>query len=177
MFAATSFIWGLQPLHRQRGTPTQTDQSSQVSVPKRPPSTLFKGKQAAQQSEIKFKPATRQVTIKLHVEDPNGYFLPNLHPDNFVVYEDGVRQKNVAVEVEHAPVSIALLMEFGGRYHELNQSLAGQVDEAGRQLLNVLGHDDTVAVFKYGDQLETLVDFNQGRRCGRLVICVPRKMS
>jgi len=135
----------------------------QVSVPNRPPSPLFKGEQGSQQSEIKFKPATRQVTIKLHVEDPNGYFLPNLHPDNFAVYEDGVRQKNVAVEVEHAPVSIALLMEFGGRYHELNQSLAGQMDEAGRQLLNVSGHDDKVAVFKYGDQLETLVDFNQGR--------------
>jgi VWFA-related protein len=163
MFAATSFIWGLQPLHQQTGTPTQREQSSQASVPDRPPSPLFKGEQGAQQSEIKFKPATRQVTIKLHVEDPNGYFLPNLHPDNFVVYEDGIRQKNVAVEVEHAPVSIALLMEFGGRYHELNQSLAGEVDEAGRQLLNVLGHDDKVAVFKYGDQLETLVDFNQGR--------------
>jgi VWFA-related protein len=163
MFAATSFIWGLQPLHQQTGTPTQKKRSSQASVPDRPPSPLFRGEQGAQQSEIKFKPATRQVTIKLHVEDPNGYFLPNLHPDNFVVYEDGVRQKNVAVEVEHAPVSIALLMEFGGRYHELNQSLAGEVDEAGRQLLNVLGHDDKVAVFKYGDQLETLVDFNQGR--------------
>jgi len=60
-------------------------------------------------------------------------------------------------------VSIALLMEFGGRYHELNQSLAGQMDEAGRQLLNVLGQDDKVAVLKYGDQLETVVDFNQGR--------------
>ena len=163
MFAATSFIWGLQPLHQQTGTPTQKKRSSQASVPDRPPSPLFKGEQGAQQSEIKFKPATRQVTIKLHVEDPNGYFLPNLHPDNFAVYEDGVRQKNVAVEVEHAPVSIALLMEFGGRYHELNQSLAGEVDEAGRQLLNVLGQDDKVAVFKYGDQLETLVDFNQGR--------------
>lgn len=163
MFAAASFVWGLQPLGQQTGASTQTGQPSQVSVPNRPPTPLFKGEQGAQQSEIKFKPSTRQVTIKLHVEDPNGYFLPNLHRDNFVVYEDGVRQRNVAVEVEHAPVSIAILMEFGGRYHELNQSLAGAVDEAGRQLLNVLGHDDKVAVFKYGDQFETLVDFNQGR--------------
>jgi len=37
------------------------------------------------------------------------------------------------------------------------------MDEAGRQLLNVLGQDDKVAVLKYGDQLETVVDFNQGR--------------
>jgi Ca-activated chloride channel family protein len=54
------------------------------------------------------------------------------------------------------------LMEFGGRYHELNQALGPEVCEAGRQLLNVLGHDDKVAIFKYRDRLETLVDFNQG---------------
>src|SRR3984893_12598208 len=153
-----SLAAGMVPVH----TSAQTAQSSQVSVPTRPPTPLFKGKQGPQQSEINFKPITRQVTIKLHVEDPNGYFLPNLRRDNFVVYEDGVRQKNVSVEVEHAPVSIALLMEAGGRYHELNQALAPEVDEAGRQLLNVLGRDDEVAVFKYGDHLETLIDFNQG---------------
>jgi VWFA-related protein len=143
-------------------TSAQTEQSSQVSVPTRPPAPIFKGEQGTQQSEIKFKPVTRQVTIKLQVEDPNGYFLPNLRRDNFVVYEDGVRQKNVSVEVEHAPVSIALLMEFGGRYHELNQALGREVDEIGRQLLNVLGRDDRVAIFRYGDHLATLLDFNQG---------------
>jgi VWFA-related protein len=162
LFAAISVTWGWEPLRQQTRTSTQTEQSSQVSVPTRPPRPLFKGEQGTQQSEIKFKPVTRQVTIKFHVEDPNGYFLPNLRRDNFVVYEDGVRQKNVSAEVEHAPVSIALLMEAGGRYHELNQALAPEMDEAGRQLLNVLGRDDEVAVFKYGDHLETLVDFNQG---------------
>ena len=152
-----SLAAGMVPVH----TSAQTEQSSQVSVPTRSPNPLFKGEQGPQQSEIKFTPVTRQVTIKLHVEDPNGYFLPNLRRDNFVVYEDGVRQKNVTVEVEHAPVSIALLMEFGGRYHELNQALGREVDEIGRQLLNELSRDDKVAIFRYGDQLETLVDFTQ----------------
>jgi VWFA-related protein len=162
LIAAASFAWGWKPLGQQTKPVTQTEQSSQVSVPTHPPNPLFKGEQGPQQSEIKFKPVTRQVTVKLHVEDPDGYFLPNLRRDNFVVYEDGVRQKNVTVDVEHAPVSIALLMEFGGRYHELNQALGREVDEIGRQLLNVLGHDDRVAIFKYGDRLETVVDFNQG---------------
>jgi len=49
------------------------------------------------------------------VEDPNGYFLPNIRRENFAVYEDEVRQKNVTVEIEHAPISVALLMESGGR--------------------------------------------------------------
>src|ERR1700676_3541010 len=154
-----SLATGMVPVH----TSAQTEQSSQVSVPTRSPNPLFKGEQGPQQSEIKFKPVTRQVTIKLHVEDPNGYFLPNLRPDNFAVYEDGVRQKDVSGEAEHAAVIVALLMEFGGRYHELNTALAREEDDAGRRFVNVLGHDDKVAIFKYGDKLETLVDFNQGR--------------
>jgi len=100
------------------------------------------------------------VTIKLHVEDPNGYFLPNLRRENFAVYEDGVRQRSVTVEVEHAPVSVALLMEFGGRYHELNEAIGREVYQIGRQLLDVLGGEDKIAVFKYGDKLDTVVSFS-----------------
>ncbi|MGA8144131.1 MAG: VWA domain-containing protein [Candidatus Acidiferrales bacterium] len=120
------------------------------------------GQEGSQGSEIEFAPTSRTVTIKLQVEDPNGYFLPNLRRDNFAVYEDGVRQKNVTVEVEHSPVSVALLMEFGGRYHELNEAIGLEATQIGRQLLDVIGRDDKVAVFKYADRLDTLVDLGQG---------------
>jgi len=158
---AMSLTLGRVPLQESK-QPTQTAPSSQVTVPGRPPGPLFKGEQGPQQSEITFRPTTREVTIKLHVEDPNGYFLPNLRRENFVVYEDGVRQKNVTVEAEHAPVSIALLVEFAGRYHEMNVVLGREVEEVGRQLLDVLGRDDKLAIFEYGDKLATLVAFNEG---------------
>jgi Ca-activated chloride channel homolog len=134
-----------------------------VQVPSRPVTPVYKGEQGLQRSEIEFTPASRMVTIKFHVEDPNGYFLPNIRRENFAVYEDGVRQKNVSVEVEHAPVSIALLMELGGRYHELNKVLENEVPRVGRELLDVIGHDDKISVFKYDEKLELLANFNQGR--------------
>jgi Ca-activated chloride channel family protein len=140
----------------------QSGQESPVAVPNRPETPLYQGEQGAQGSEIMFVPATRTVTMKLHVEDPNGYFLPNLRRENFVVYEDGVRQKNVTVEIEHAPLSVALLMEFGGRYHELNKALGLEVPLIGRELLEVVGRDDKVSVLKYDSKLETLADFKQG---------------
>jgi Ca-activated chloride channel family protein len=140
----------------------QSTPGSEVTVPRRPASPLHNGEQGAQRSEIEFVPLTRTVTVKFQVEDPNGYFLPNIRRENFAVYEDGVRQKNVTVEVEHAPVSVALLMEFGGRYHELNKALGLEVPTIGRELLGVIGRDDRVAVFKYDAKLDTLVDFNQG---------------
>ena len=135
--------------------------NSQVVVPARPESPLYKGEQGKQRSGIQFDRSTRTVTITLRVQDPNGYFLPNIRRDNFAVYEDGVRQKNVTVEVEHSPVSIALLMEFGGRFQSLDKALSSEVAEIGHQLLDFIGRDDKVAIFEYGSTLKTLADFSQ----------------
>src|ERR1700686_3698430 len=102
LFGGTLLTWAHKPVGQDTGSSTQTERSTQVTVPDRPSNPLFKSEQGAQASEIKFIPVTRQVTIKLHVEDPNGYFLPNLRPDNFAVYEDGVRQKEGSAEANHA---------------------------------------------------------------------------
>jgi hypothetical protein len=53
----------------------------------------------------RFTPVTSRVTIKLRVVDPSGYFLPNIRPENFAVYEDGVQQKDVSVEIGMHPSS------------------------------------------------------------------------
>jgi hypothetical protein len=53
-------------------------------------------------------------------------------------------------------------MELGGRYHELNRVLALEVPQIGRELLDVIGRGDKVAILKYDSKVETLVDFNQG---------------
>jgi Ca-activated chloride channel family protein len=135
---------------------------SEVTVPNRPTAPLFKGQQGEQGSEIVFAPSSRTVTMKLRVEDPNGYFLPNIRPENFAVYEDGVRQNNVNVEVEHAPVTAALLLELGGRYHELNKALAMQVSQIGQQALDVIGPQDRIAIFKYDAHVMPLAEFTQG---------------
>jgi VWFA-related protein len=152
------------PSSQTSGQPSgpQTGLGPQVTVPSRPGNPVYCGEQGPQKSEIEFAPASRTVTIKLQIQDPNGYFLPNIRRENFAVYEDGVRQKNVTVEVEHAGVSIGLLVESGGRYHELNKLLGFEIPVITRQALEVLGRNDQLAVFKYAGRLETLADFNQG---------------
>src|ERR1700680_490821 len=64
---------------------SKSGQGSHVQVPKRPAKPLYKGEQGKQGSEIEFAPASRTVTIKLRVEDSNGYFLPNIRRENFAV--------------------------------------------------------------------------------------------
>jgi VWFA-related protein len=157
-----SFFGERAPVQESQTSGPSSRKETQLTVPNRPSNPLFHGEQGKQPSEVTFVPLTRTVTAKFHVEDPNGYFIPNLRRENFAVYEDGVRQKNVSVEIEHAPVTVALVLEFGGRYHELNKKLAMEVPMMGRQILEVIGREDKIAIFKYDSKLDTLADFDRG---------------
>jgi VWFA-related protein len=139
-----------------------SEAGAQVQLPNRPSTSLFRGEQGRHKTDIYFDPATQVVTIKLLVQDPQGYFIPNIRRENFAVYENGVRQRNASVDVEHASVSIGLLFEYGGRYQALNETLGAAVSTAANQFLNQIGRDDKVAIWKYGDNIEELSDFSQG---------------
>jgi Ca-activated chloride channel family protein len=152
-------LFSLSPLARgEFATPSGPYASSQIEVQSRPASSLFKGEQANQKTEIHFDPDSGTVTMKMLVQDAHGYFVPNIRPENFVVYEDGARQE-AAVGIEHAPVSLAVLMEWGGRSRALQWSLGLEAPQAARELLNHLGRDDQLGIWRYGDRLEPVVDF------------------
>ena len=139
---------------------SQQATNGRIEVPSRASSPLFKGQQSKQKTEIHYDPATRVVTIKLVIQDPNGYFIPNIRRENFAIYENGVQQ-NASVDIEHAVVSLGLLLEFGGRSQALNKSIGVQASQGGRQILDTLVPGDKIAVWKYGDRVEKLIDFSQ----------------
>lgn len=107
LFSCAFWLRGATLQDTQAASQQSSGSAGEVTVPKRPSQPLFKGQQGKQASEIEFAPSSRVVTIKLHVEDPSGYFLPNLRRENFAVYEDGVRQKNVTVEIVSPPRRIS----------------------------------------------------------------------
>jgi Ca-activated chloride channel homolog len=117
------------------------------------------GAQGLQKTETTYDPRTQTVTMKLLVQDPNGYFIPTLRRANFAVFENGTRQHNANVEVERSPVSMSVLMENGGRYRSMNAAISREVSLVVRQFLDEVGRDDHVAFLRYGDRVETLSDF------------------
>lgn len=137
-----------------------TDGGDQLRVPDRARTSLFHGEQGKQRTEIHYDPASALVTLKLLAQDPNGYFIPGIRRENFVVYEDGVRQSSVSVDVEHANVTLGLLLEYGGRHVGVNKEMAGAVSSAGRQLLDALGRQDRLAIWAYGDSVTQLASFS-----------------
>lgn len=171
-----AFLWmlflllaAMAPAENLRGEPSKSKSQDferptggQIQVPTRPTESLFKGRQGNQKTEIHFDPAIRTVTIKLLVQDPNGYFIPNIRRENFAVYENGVRQQNATVNVEHAPVSLGLLMEFGGRSPGLNRDRGEEVSRAC-QHADELGQDDSLAAWKYNDSVQNLSAFSRDK--------------
>jgi VWFA-related protein len=151
---------------------------SQLRIPNRPKVPLFTGEQGKQRTEIRYDRATRTVTMRLLVQDPHGYFIPGIRPENFAVYENGVLQNNISVNVEHPPVSVALLLEYGGRHVALNRDLALEISHASQQILDALGNEDAAAIWTYADQVNQLAAFTQNRQdlasvVGSLGLTVP----
>src|SRR6202047_4767540 len=136
----------------------------QVTIPGRPAKSIFQSEPGKLQAlRIAFDPRTQLVTGMLSVEDPEGYFIPNLRRDNFAVYEDGVSQKNATVDIDHAALSMTVLLEGGGRYQEINQMLRTEIPSVAHPLLDALIPDDKVAVFSYANAVTLLADVDQRR--------------
>jgi VWFA-related protein len=166
-----------RPARTSNDPPSRSAITGQVQIPNRPSNSLFIGQQGKQRTEIHFDPATGLVTLKLLVQDLNGYFIPDLRRDNFVGYENDVRQTNATVEIEHAPVSLALALEFGGRYPSLNKILANQVFEGGRQLIEAVGREDRIAIWKYADRPELITDFSHDHGTLNTLLSSPQPPS
>src|ERR1700722_9563828 len=167
-FAAFAILASLAPAREVAGSSQEGGQltgalalPAQIHVPNRPSTPLFQGEQGRQKTEIHFDPATRVVTIKMLVQDRNGYFIPNIRRENFAVYEDGVRQTNATIGVEHAPATLGVLLEHGGRFPGLNKDLVAEVSRASRQLLETVGQGDRVTIWTYAESVNQLADASQ----------------
>src|SRR5260370_35233149 len=103
------------------------------------------------------------------LQDPKGYFIPNIRRENFAVYEDGVRQENASVEIEHAAISLGELLEYGGRYQALNESV-GEADSAvAKQFVGEVSADDKVGLGTYGGKDEENDGYPAPRDAFRIV--------
>ena len=146
----------------QRSSPSRPS-SGEVQIPNRPVNALFRGQQGKQHTDIYFDPATDVVTMKLLVQDPKGYFIPNLRADNFVVYENGARQQLASASIERAPASIGLLLEFASPMPGLGEALQGDISEAAHELIQTIEANDEVTAWKYNDRVDELGDSRDGR--------------
>jgi Ca-activated chloride channel family protein len=94
----------------------------------------------AQQKEGIFKGGVDLVRVTATVTDANGRFVQGLRQEDFVVYEDGVKQEITQFSSERAPVSLGILLDVSGSMSEEKMAAARQAID--RFIFELLGKDD-----------------------------------
>jgi VWFA-related protein len=96
-----------------------------------------------------------RVNVGVLVTDPSGKFAEGLQRDNFHVFDNGVEQPITDFLNVEEPAQALVLIEAGPAVYLLE----GSHLRAAQEFLNGLSADDRVAVVKYADAPQGLVDF------------------
>jgi len=92
--------------------------------------------------------------------DKTKQFVPNLKPENFAVYEDGVRQTVRDAKITQTPITAVMLLEFAANSWVFIQDM----QNASQAFFDQLRPDDYIAVMTYAMRTEILTDFTNDRR-------------
>ena len=123
----------------------------------------------------KFKTEATIVTLDAAVMDNKGQFIPGIPPAAFRVLEDNVPQKIAKVDLGQAPMTVALVIEFSGKFQQLYGPTWWQTLQLSWGFASSLQKEDYLAVIAYDIKPEILCDFTTDRSkvqeaLGRLTI-------
>ena len=103
---------------------------------------------------------TSLVQLNVGVVDKQGRPITSLTRNDFVIYEDGVKQSIQHFEPAAAPFSLVLLLDMSGSTVNFRQ----QLKLASQRFLDVLGPEDRVAVIQFNAKVKSLAGFSVDRQ-------------
>jgi Ca-activated chloride channel homolog len=163
------------PLTTKSTTIAQPKKSTDddATLPKIP--SAYSKKEAPPPGAPKYKTEATIVTFDAAVLDSKGQFIPGIPPAAFRVLEDNVPQKVNKVEMGQAPLTIALVIEFSGKFQSLYGYTWFQTLQLSWGFASTLKPDDYMAVIAYDIKPEILCDFTNNHQqiqeaLGRLTI-------
>jgi VWFA-related protein len=101
-----------------------------------------------------------RVNVGVIVTDDRRHFVEGLHGDDFHIFDNGVEQPLTDFATIEAPAQVLLLMEAGPAVYLLQSSHL----RAARALLDGLSSGDRVAVVKYAEAPEAIIDFTPDKQ-------------
>lgn len=114
---------------------------------------------AAQDDDV-IRTETSLVQLNIGVVDKQGRPITSLTRNDFVVYEDGVKQSIQTFEPVDAPFSLVLMLDMSGSTLNFRQ----QLKLASQRFLDALGPDDRVAVVQFNKDVKALTGFTTDRQ-------------
>ena len=115
---------------------------------------------AAQEPDDIIRTETSLVQLNIGVVDKQGRAVTSLTKNDFVVYEDGVKQSIQLFEPVNAPFSLVLMLDMSGSTINFRQ----QLKLASQRFLDALAPDDRVAVVQFNREVKSLTGFTVDRQ-------------
>ena len=113
----------------------------------------------AQDPDDIIRTETSLVQLNIGVVDKQGRAVTSLTRNDFVIYEDGVKQSIELFEPAQAPFSLVLLLDMSGSTITFRQ----QLKLASQRFLDALAPEDRVAVIQFNAQVKSLSGFSVDR--------------
>ena len=99
------------------------------------------------------------VMVSASVIEAGGRAIKSLKPDDFTVYEDGVKQKIAHFAATEEPFTLLLLLDLSGSTRDEIQLMK----RAARNFLGELRFDDRVGVIVFSREIEMISEFTDPR--------------
>jgi VWFA-related protein len=113
----------------------------------------------AQDPDEVIRTETSLVQLNIGVVDRQGRAITSLTRNDFVIYEDGVKQSIQLFEPVDAPFSLVLMLDMSGSTVNFRQ----QLKLASQRFLDALAPDDRVAVIQFNKNVKSLTGFTTDR--------------
>ena len=114
---------------------------------------------SAQDPDDVIRTETSLVQLNIGVVDKQGRAVTSLTKNDFVIYEDGVKQSIQHFEPVDAPFSLVLMLDMSGSTVNFRQ----QLKLASQRFLDALAPDDRVAVVQFNKEVKSLTGFTADR--------------
>ena len=114
----------------------------------------------AQDVDDVIRTETSLVQLNIGVVDKQGRAVTSLTKNDFVIYENGVKQSIQLFEPVDAPFSLVLMLDMSGSTINFRQ----QLKLASQRFLDALAPDDRVAVIQFNKEVKSLTGFTVDRQ-------------
>jgi VWFA-related protein len=102
---------------------------------------------------------TRLVNLNVKAMDRAGQPITNLKLEDFVVYEDGVKQSVEHFKPVNAPVNVVLLMDLSGSTKKRRRAMA----DAAKRFVDALPAQDKISVVAFTRRYRALTGFTKDK--------------
>ncbi len=121
---------------------------------------VFSGVPAsAQEVDDVIRTETSLVQLNIGVVDKQGRAVTSLTRNDFIIYEDGVKQSIQLFEPVDSPFSLVLLLDMSGS----TINFRPQLKLASERFLDALGPEDRVSVIKFDSEVKSMTGFTADR--------------